>query len=333
MKRIIIPFLIAVSTCCANNGNRAHEELQNHYVRTAQYWDERVSTHAGLEDKIVMADAQMLDYLKKDNTANGISSTPKAPQMDDKWIPDVRSALLELPQRLRDSLNQCAAGIVFVKDLFGTGFAEMVDKERKPVRGFFVFDYEVLQKKANEWVSWKDSSPFSDGAVVKGVIQPAERNDRIHAFQYIFLHEMGHLFSVCRNVMPDWEKDLSAEGEWGKYPFLHFSWHPPINGTIPHLFQEQAGDLAKVRYYTDHGLDSTWPKKLYEQLGKTNFPTLYSTTNVYEDFADSFANYVHVVILNNPYELTVAGKMVVGHCWKDSRCQEKKNFFSTLLGK
>ena len=73
----------------------------------------------------------------------------------------------------------------------------------------------------------------------------------------------------------------------------------------------------------------------YRQLQNTSFPTLYAATNWGDDFAESFANYVHVVLAKRPFEILVeqdgVTQLKYGACWEEARCQEKRKILEAYL--
>ena len=75
--------------------------------------------------------------------------------------------------------------------------------------------------------------------------------------------------------------------------------------------------------------------RTFDLLAKSNFPSLYATTMPEEDFAESFAMYVHTVMMRRPWELTVRrnGTIVAefGSCFLDGRCPGKKAYFDRFF--
>ena len=63
---------------------------------------------------------------------------------------------------------------------------------------------------------------------------------------------------------------------------------------------------------------------------QTNFVSLYAATNLWDDFAETFVNYVHVVLDRRPWEAQIVnaeGKVaVIRSCFEEERCREKKEF-------
>ena len=75
---------------------------------------------------------------------------------------------------------------------------------------------------------------------------------------------------------------------------------------------------------------------IYDKLEQTNFATLYSVNHPGDDFAEAFANYVHVVMMKKPFTITIYhdGKVVKVYqsCWSESRCADKREILEQLLG-
>jgi hypothetical protein len=82
-------------------------------------------------------------------------------------------------------------------------------------------------------------------------------------------------------------------------------------------------------------LDDALMPRAYEWLRGTNFPTLYASVAPAEDFAESFANYIHTRVLRRPYEVRLTqGERVVlrlGACWSEPRCAAKRRVLEALL--
>ena len=75
---------------------------------------------------------------------------------------------------------------------------------------------------------------------------------------------------------------------------------------------------------------------MYDELEGTNFPTLYASTHPADDWAESFAGYVHSVLLGKPFEIRIyRGKKLIkayGSCWEAPRCAEKRKYIERFLG-
>ena len=72
----------------------------------------------------------------------------------------------------------------------------------------------------------------------------------------------------------------------------------------------------------------------YKKWAESNFATLYAATNPFDDFAESFANYVHTVVLKKPWQIkikTTSQDIVITDCWAEVRCARKKALLEELL--
>jgi hypothetical protein len=90
-----------------------------------------------------------------------------------------------------------------------------------------------------------------------------------------------------------------------------------------------------VRFYFGAKLAGDAMLPVYEALEKTNFPTLYAATHFGDDFAEALANYVHVELMKQPYEIRLVhdGRVVksYGPCWHEARCAAKKAYLEKFL--
>lgn len=153
-------------------------------------------------------------------------------------------------------------------------------------------------------------------------------NDRVTTLRTVLLHELGHLIDTDRRIV---SKSFSYGEIAPGCGFACLSWRTDsrhrhgghLTAAMAHLERRQ------YREYVT-GL----PKTL-EALKKSNFPSLYATTSPAEDFADSFAMYVHTVMLGQPWELTfrVDGeiKTDIGSCFNEGRCPRKREYFEALM--
>jgi hypothetical protein len=101
-------------------------------------------------------------YLVLDNITQGIENTPRSIAVSDDLLGDVRAALAELPVTVRQLLSENLVGIYFVQDLGGTAYTDYVAGDSvRLAAGFVILDMDVLGTRiANEWATWKESSPF-----------------------------------------------------------------------------------------------------------------------------------------------------------------------------
>jgi hypothetical protein len=121
-----------------------------------------------------------------------------------------------------------------------------------------------------------------------------------------------------------------------EYPFFRLSWRVDRGkGRYESLFDPEFALRKDVAYYVGAKLAARDMVPAYEQLERTNFPTLYAATQPGDDFAEAFANYVHVVLMRKPFaiELLEGGRVVktYGPCWEEARCAGKRRLLEEIL--
>ncbi|MES2857288.1 MAG: hypothetical protein V4692_15570 [Bdellovibrionota bacterium] len=301
-------------------------------VLAASYWGSFEST--SISDRIRAAPKGVIDFLKEENQSTGWTNIPESDSGDSKFKQEVIDAIGELPAEIRSSISRKLIGILLVRDLGGTAFTgHVTGATGKTETGFIVLDVSALNKRANEWATWKEASPFSKEAsfTLKAIIADAKRDDRKGAIQYILLHEFGHIVSTDSGLIPTWGR---VAKDTSKMNFFNLSWVDSPT-TYESKFSKIWPAQKKIKYYSSQpSLKGSDAVVAYESLLKTNYPTLYAATNIYDDFAESFANYVHVVLLKKPWSVEIqSGKKHLSYnsCWEELRCKEKKSIMQSFI--
>ena len=114
----------------------------------------------------------------------------------------------------------------------------------------------------------------------------------------------------------------------GKKSYQEFSWYKKDK---KYLAKDSFLLREKVKYYWGPRLSNNKILSIYTNLEKTSFPTLYAATSIWDDYADSFANYVHVNILKKPWEVRIYkdNKLIkmIKHCWEEKKVSIKEGLF------
>jgi hypothetical protein len=293
-----------------------------------------------LVERIEPAPPKVVDYLTLDNIANGWRERPRATQAPASFIAEVKAALADLPSSVNLLFVDKLAGIFLVDDLGGTGFTDVIeDASGQQVAGYIVLDASVLGgRNANEWATWKESTPFAPeaGWQLQARIERDAQDSRRGAIQYILLHEFGHVLSIGGNEHPPWTIQPKDAGPTEAYPFFNLSWKVDAKANrYDSLFDEGFTLRRDVVYYAHARLRASQMPATYAQLAKTNFPSLYAATRPGDDFAESFASYVHVVLLQRPWEITIRHgndpPLVFRACWEEPRCADKRRALEQML--
>ena len=320
----------------ANSSKPTPEELAAHPVRQSDYWK-------GFEtrpwaDRLLPASPEFIDFLRKDNLLQGYPQRPRPVRVDENYKADIRAALESIPVALQALVSDKFVALMLADDLGGSGYMDSVlDADGRPVAAFLVLDPTVLDRKANAWASWKDSTPFkADPAYqIQTHLEEPAGDTRRNALRYILLHELGHFVGMDPAVHTSWSHEPSAEA-LTKARFASLSWVFE-NGDYVSRFDTDFVLRPKIVFYG--GDDSKLPisdaEAILRALSKTDFPTPYAATSNADDFAESLANYVHVVMDRQPYwvEVSKNGEPLyrLESCWGTARCAAKEKYLSELL--
>lgn len=329
------------SAMVCRDSDRACQErgLNTHPIKFLAAW--RAELEKPIAQRVGNASAGLIEFITLDNQFNGFAERPSIPTLDAGFLADFTAALHGLPPEVLHAVGNRLVGIRFVANLGGSGYTDYVYDSAGQVAGaFVVFDAAVLQSMtANQWATWKERTPFKPepGYALDATIEEAALDNRQHALQYILLHELGHVASVGRNLHPNWNLPVQKQAAaTERFPFFETTWMFDAAGpTIQSRFDRDFVQRKDVKYYGVARLPATAMVPTYTRLEQTSFATLYAATSPGDDFAEAFANYVHVVLLKRPWHivLTRNGQVTktITPCWDERRCTEKRRLIEELL--
>jgi len=326
--------LLSVSPLNAANKKALLKELKEHKARSASTWSE--FTGKGIRDRVLHAPDIIIDYLRKDNQFQGYKEQPKKPAIDPEFFSDIINAVVEFPKAVKNHIDKHLVAVFLVEGLGGTAYGELLNDFDNNKLGFIVLDVISLNRKANEWATWRENSPFAMSGmyVIEAEIEPKKNDTRKAAIQYILLHEVGHLVGVAKGAHPNWFEG----GHPQKWPFTKLSWLTLERGFEgKSKFDETFINRNKLKFYSfrDAPLSSKEIDETYWQLSKTNFVSLYASTNMYDDFAETYAMYVHVILQKRPWKIRIKKEdepiRDITNPILDKRCKNKKRYFDEMF--
>ncbi|MFC1720360.1 hypothetical protein ACFL00_04385 [Pseudomonadota bacterium] len=312
------------------------EELTAHNVRRLDYW--KGFETRSLADRLQPATPEVIDFLQKSNLYQGFPQQPVPARIDKNYLADIRAAIKDIPAAVQALVADKLVALMLVEDLGGSGYMESVlDANGEPVAAFLVLDPTVLDKNANAWASWKDSTPFMADPEyeIRTHLEEPVDDTRQNALRYILLHEFAHFVGMDPSLNPNWWQEPSADA-LAVARFASLSWVFKDGEYVSRYDSDFTLRPRLVFYGSD---DSKLPMSdaapLLRELSKTNFPTPYAATSNADDFAESLANYIHVVVDKRPYwvEVTRNGQTLyrLESCWGTPRCATKEMLLSWLL--
>jgi hypothetical protein len=312
----------------------------SHPIKSIETW--RAELGKPIQQRVEGASEGMVEFIRLANQVDGFAERPTIPKLDAGFLADFKAALKELPPDVLKVVGNRLVGIRFVANLGGSGYTEYVYDLNGQVAGaFVVFDSTVFQTiTANKWATWKERTPFKQehGYSLDAQIETPALDTRKNAFQYILLHELGHVVSVGRNIHPNWNKSIRQQAASAeKLPFFETTWQfDTAGGIVKSKFDRDFLQRKDVVYYGAARIPGSSMGPIYASLAQTSFSTLYAATGPGDDFAEAFANYVHVVKLKRPWNISLAkdGKVfkTITSCWEETRCAQKRRIIEELLG-
>ena len=291
-----------------------------------------------LHQRLLPLPPAVRDFVHQVNVATGVDAVPEALPVDAALRADLEAALAGMPERVRVLVAPRLLGICIGRGLGSCGITDIVlDANDNGLLGCIVLlDAELMEGRgANAWASWKGNLPFyADSGFTLDTCIAAEHDDtRAGALQFLLLHEFGHVLGADGDFLPRWWEAPPAR----TFPFLDLGWTLNAAGRfVPH-----AGCDFELRgvvdFYGANKLASEALVTAYAGLELSEFPSLYGATNPYDDFAESFATWVHTQMLGRPHVVRIdydgAPQAWLEPYWDSARSAARRAFMESLLGK
>ncbi|TGL45068.1 hypothetical protein [Leptospira perdikensis] len=250
--------------------------------------------------RVYPLDSKRLETLVTINKIDEISDVP-APTKDlSSWKSELNQIEKSLPKEVNAVADSVIYGIYFVTNLGSTGLTGIVrDDAGKPIGGIIYLDSDLLGDGGNDWASKKESTAFlpSNEHAVK--IHLDDTNSKETAIRFIVLHELGHILSIVYRHAPDFSE---KQRDFRNFPlFSGIWWSETFSPYETTFFPER----NKIKFYQKSPTLSIFPegKSLYKKLTNTQFVSLYAATNADDTYAEAFAQYVHVLLLEKEYKV------------------------------
>lgn len=306
------------------------------FTPNSAFWESKLSLP--LDQRVALAPAELVDFVAQFNAATNNPSIPLSADPPVSFVQDLQAAISELPTGVKERLEHRLLGVFL---MHGVGSSAVTDVIAHPngdlIGAFVVIDVDVFSNaQANSWVTWRENTPFAPaaGITLEAVIADEGNNDRKSALQYVLLHEFGHVLTANTPLMPDWWSAPDQIKPADQYAFLPISWTVDGGKAIVPLASQDFPLRKQVVYYETPKLSAESLPAIYRDLAQTAFPTLYAAINVFEDFAETFASYVHCVLLKKPFSLRVVqqGEVIeLGNFWDSPRSQDKADLLNVFF--
>lgn len=292
-----------------------------------------------IEDKVTVGGPEVLDRALKTNLEYGQDVRPVNASPDHPLLPKVRALLHNLPPAIHTLASRYVAAVYLLEEDWGTGTTEGVqDAAGRWQYTYITLNLTALTRKANDWATWKENSAFRQqpGYRVAMTIQPSAGDTLDNAIQFILVHELGHAIGLGLGVHGFWDEEPMPEATRNS-SFIAQSWQPDGKGWFVSKYAERYPKLVQARFYRFEQAPLALPdaEPVYRALTQTNLPSLYGVTNVFDDFAETFAIYVHTRLLGKPYKVELYEnerlRYTYTSCIVANTCPEKVRALEALL--
>ncbi|TGN19190.1 hypothetical protein [Leptospira idonii] len=266
------------------------------------------------------------------NAIDGFKDVPEKSSQEEEFKKLLSEVRATLPDAVNRQFDEFVYGIYFVRKLGSTGLTGIIRDGKKPIGGIIFLDTDFLNRKANDWASFKENTVFQEDAnnTLHLRIEEEDKDTISAALSFILLHEFGHILAVLGNHAPDYSL---KERDFRSFPFFQGIWIGENESEFDSgFFQER----KTIRFYGDKKIRLA-PEglNLYRKLKNTPFVTLYSSTNADDTFADSYVSYVHVILQKKPYEIYLLSQGKKKQIFKNGITEENgrrpREFFDKIF--
>ena len=294
-----------------------------------------------LLERLGPAQDEVIAHVTQVNAATGVAAQPLSTQVSAGFHADVRAAMAGMPASVQALLDGVLLGVRYARQLGSSAISDIVVSAEGVILGVVVaLDVDAFeQRTANAWATWKENTPFAqqDGYRLEAQIAAPANDNRRGALQYLLLHEFGHVLAAGRGLLPEWWNAAQAMHAAHDYHYLPLAWQiTPTLQVLP-LPENDFPLRADISYYQAPRLAASQMHAAYAQLQGANFATLYAATSMHEDFAESFASYVHAVMLQQPLCIRIfhgdALLLQFDRYWEAGRSAAKRRLLEQLLDK
>lgn len=339
MRTLSLCFLLACSACSSSpSRNQLTESSTPPEIKTEAFWSSHVSAEGDFNSKLLSrAPNEIIQHLTADNKKYGFDGHPEAIDLDEALRSEINQAWNELPEGIRGVVQQNLAAIMVIKGLGSTGYTEIIlDSRNRGKKAFIVLDVERINQSANSWFTSKERTPFFGLGYfnLEGKIAEKKDDSRLGSIQFILLHEFGHVVSVGSEYTPSWSENEQKRTQHNS--FAKLSWYVRGHEAKESIYDEKVfKERTSLSFYQKGKIAASQMLKTYRDLEDTNFISLYGAVSVHDDFAESFAIYVHHHLMKKPYRVAIKKGSIIQKyftpCWEQPRCQDKLNVLEHFL--
>ena len=226
----------------------------------------------------------------------------KSHHPNEELVKEIKDNLKRIPNHILENINERFIGIFLTENIASTGLVDTIFDDNRQPYYIMLLNVNKIKKKTNEWVNYRARSAFPE-KFRKSINISMDKDDAKNTLFVILLHEFAHVYSYVNHILPI--ENYSNNRAPKAYPFIDISWDFNGRGVA---YYKKGQMFAQLDYYKKivDPESLAHPIKFYQELGKTNFTTLYSTYDFQEDFAEAFTLYYWFELTDNPYKVDIS---------------------------
>ncbi len=277
--------LFALVGCSTVTHNQVRSTAQ---LRSSYQFDQ----DSPLESRIMAAPQFVIEYLNHYDKVDYYENY----RPTEEELSLAHQYLLLLPKRYQSVLQSHLLGIYLIKDFIGSAFTEFVFDQANNPYAFIAVNSATLSIPISDWVTHRDLSCFKTDS--SGTVASTDCGTGYTGFMYAMLHETSHVVDFVLHYHPK-----PKAGDEKAFPFIGEYW----KGFDQPLAQFDFPHRKDLSFYGLNGgprLSIKDAPRVYSELAKTPFASLYGSQTIIEDFAELFAWTYYTQVLHQHYSIT-----------------------------
>lgn len=325
--------LFAFYGCASNPPSFSWEKFKKKYPALYQSHYQKFQNN-NLEDKYIRLSDDIIAFARQKN--------PDVPWLDfaaenieenNLTLQRVKKNFQTIPSELKKILNKKIFAWSLVKNLGSSAMTiSFYIDDNEADKSLILIDESFLNNV--DFLSEKEATNYKNGnysiKINTSQILPTEL--------YFLFHEAGHAFDVKNSLTNGGATNFTNQHNVLWVPFTKLSWKWDEKSSLTTKNSALKGWSIIRRYYSkklEDKLDNSLIPGQFNDWKNTNFVSLYSTRNVSEDWADSFAHFILKKYYNIDmiYSLFLNNKKMQSQlsCISTNLCQEKRYLLESFI--
>lgn len=321
---------------CATNKEESfswekfHQENPGLY--TSHYGDLK---KVNLENRHIKLTPDTIKFIRTDNPMMPWIH-PMVENLDDNNlnIKKIRELIQGLPTELKNLISKKVYAWSLVKNLGSSALTIQLYTDNNDANESLILIDESIFNNSTEFLSTKEASVYKTGNYQIKV----QATKKLPVELYLLFHETGHAFDTKNIFTSGSETKYSKQSHVLWNPFTKQSWKWDEKESLIAKESNLENWSSTRKYYNptpEKKLENSLTPIQFDQWKTTNFPSPYSTSNVLEDWAESFTH----VILKKYYKTDMIYSLYDGNkeiasqtsCISNGTCPEKRKIVEMFI--